>query len=139
MRPLTRLARGLTSGWYRELRYHDGRITLDAHGVTLHRYYLPFGRKRIAYGDIRGVWQWPLSGARSYRVHGPGWGRVWYPHDPKRSQRGVGVLVDTGGWLRPVITPDEPKKVLALIRAELTNRESAGRDDEGRTGVHGGF
>lgn len=113
--PLVRRYRILLRGSHRQVVYHDGRITLDDEGVTLHGYYIPFGRKRISYRAIRGVYQWPVTGARAYRIHGPGWGRVWYPRDPRRAERSVGILLDIGTWLRPLLTPDDPYKVLALL------------------------
>lgn len=119
LEPVRRRYRGLARGWHRGVLYHDGRVTLDKHGITVHGYYMPFGRKRIPYGQIREVYEWSLSGSRSYRVHGPGRGRVWYARDPRRGQRTVALLLDIGTWLCPVITPDEPGRVRDLLRERL--------------------
>lgn len=110
---------GLAKGWHRGIVYHDGRVTMDRDHITLHGYYLPFGRKRIAYDDIRGVHEWPLTGSRAYRVHGLGRGRVWYARDARRGERTVALLLNTGSWLRPVVTPDEPAKVARLLRERI--------------------
>lgn len=120
--PLAALRRsygGMAKGWHRGIVYHDGRVTLDRDHITLHGYYLPFGRKRIPYGEIRQVHEWPLTGQRAYRVHGVGRPRVWYPRDARRGERTVGLLLDIGNWLRPVVTPDQPAKVAALLRDRI--------------------
>lgn len=118
---------GLVKGWHTGIVYHDGRVTLDRDHITLHGYYLPFGRKRIPYDRIRHVYEWPLTGSRAYRVHGVGRPRVWYARDARRGERTVGLLLDVGAWLRPVITPDDPGKVAGLLRKRIDEPASGRR------------
>ena len=60
----------------------------------------------------------PLSG--QYRIHGPGWPDRWYPRDTERPGKDVALLLDVGRRVKPVLTPDDPTLVLALLRERLT-------------------
>jgi hypothetical protein len=113
--------RGVTGGWHNGIVYHDDLVTLDSHSLTIHGYYVPFGRKRIPYETISAVDVFPLSGGRAYRIHGPGWGRVWYARDLRRGERSSGVIIDIDNWLRPVVTVENPTKVMSLLRDRLSS------------------
>jgi hypothetical protein len=101
--------------------YDDGRVMLDAEGVTLRRYYFPAGRpKRIPYRDIKDVrvqrMGW-LTGK------GRGWGtvhpRYWLPLDVTRPGKDKLVVLDLGRPVQPAFTPDEPDRVAGIIRENL--------------------
>jgi hypothetical protein len=80
--------------------YEDAGLLLDENGITIRRYYFPMGGpKRIAYTDIQGV--------KSERMTGlSGKGRFWGASDP-------------GTRVKPCITPEDPDRVLELLRARV--------------------
>jgi hypothetical protein len=101
--------------------YDDGRVMLDAEAVTLRRYYFPSGSpKRIPYRDIKDVrvqrMGW-LTGK------GRGWGtahpRYWLPLDVTRPRKDKLVVLDLGQTVQPAFTPDEPERVVGIIRERL--------------------
>lgn len=102
-----------------EVLYDDGRVRLDQGGVTIRRYYFPTAAsKRIPYGRIRAVQTWrlgPLTGRG--RLWGSSDFRHWYPLDLQRASRDQALALDLGAWVTPVITPDDPDQVLAILRA----------------------
>jgi hypothetical protein len=104
--------------------YDDGRVLLDADGVTLRRYYFPFGSsKHIPYGRIRQVEARPMGW---WTGKGRGWGsaspRYWLPLDTSRPHKDTLIVLDTGDYVHPAFTPDDPGKVLELIRSHTTTR-----------------
>lgn len=100
--------------------YRDGMVTLDEEGIVVSRYYLPFGRRRIRYDEIRGVIEYPLTGGRQWRVHGFGWPRQWYHRDWHRAERVVGLELQTDGLLHPVLTPIEVDVVKQILAERVT-------------------
>lgn len=103
--------------------YDDGLVRVDDDGVTLRRYYFPFGAKKlIPYSKIRGVdtavlgnWngRWRLWGSSDL------WS--WLPLDVRRPRKDTAVVL-TVGRISPVFTPDEPGRVADLIRGRIPNR-----------------
>lgn len=96
--------------------YRDGMVTLDDEGIVVSAWFVPFGRRRIRYDEIRHISEYPLTGGRQWRVHGFGWPRRWYHRDWHRAERVVGLELETGAWLRPILTPvevDVVKEILA--------------------------
>ena len=102
----------------KQILYDDGFVTLDSDALTIHRYYFPLGTsKRIAYSSIKGMQEiligfWTGKG----RLWGSGDLRHWFPLDLRRPQKDKAIILDVGAWVRPVITPDDPDRVLALLR-----------------------
>ncbi len=95
--------------------YDDGRISCDETAVIIGWYY-PWGRKRVPYATIRGVTERRLSGVRGrWRVWGSGDLVHWYNLDGNRPRKTVALELDTGRRVRPVITPDDPAAVAAII------------------------
>lgn len=92
--------------------YDDGRIACDETGIVIGWYYL-WGPKKIAYSTIRSVrkqkvgGRWRLWGSSDF-VH-------WYNLDGNRPKKSVELELDIGGRVRPVITPDDPEAVAAII------------------------
>lgn len=99
----------------------DGLIELDPDGLTIRQYYFPFGTsKRIPYTRIKSVRErqmGPLTGKG--RVWGSGDLRHWSPLDVHRSQKEKALILDIGVWFRPVITPNDPALVLAILREHM--------------------
>jgi hypothetical protein len=108
--------------------YSDGMITLDRHGVVLSSYYLPFGRRRIAYDDIRRISEYPLTRGRQFRVHGFGWPRQWYHRDAHRGERAVGLELVTNRLLYPVLTPVDVDAVKEIIEQQTAAHRGGGRN-----------
>jgi hypothetical protein len=95
--------------------YTDGRISCDDAGVNIGWYYL-WGQKRILYSAIHAVNKRPLRRVRGrWRLWGSGDFVHWYNLDGNRPKKSVELELDTGGRLRPVITPDDPDAVAAII------------------------
>lgn len=95
--------------------YDDGKIACTTAAVLIRDYYFPFRMtKRIPYTDIRAVRRGVANGGRI-------WGSSdfihWYNLDADRPQKTAALTLDTGRFIKPVITPDDPS---ALI-AELTS------------------
>ena len=99
--------------------YDDGGLLLDASGITIRRYYFPWGgSKRIGLDQLRGVESRPLGWATGKgRLWGTAHPRYWLPLDRDRFRRDTALVLDTGRWIRPTVTPDDPDRVLELLRA----------------------
>jgi hypothetical protein len=102
----------------RTASYDDGRVMLDADGITLRRYYFPTGAgKHIAYGSVRAVGTRPMTWLTG---RGRGWGTAhpgyWLPLDLTRPGRDTLVVLDVGRRIKPAFTPDDPERVVELIR-----------------------
>lgn len=98
--------------------YDDGLVILDADAITLRRYYFPFATsKRIAYRDIRDVTARPMGWLTG---KGRGWGtvnpRYWLPLDTSRPRKDTLLVLDLGKPVKPAFSPDEPERVLELLR-----------------------
>lgn len=98
--------------------YDDGRVALDHQGVTLRRYYFPIGTsKHIPYRRIRRVEARPMGWLTG---KGRGWGSAhpgyWLPLDIRRPRKDKLVVLDVGGRVKPAFTPDDPDRVLAILR-----------------------
>jgi hypothetical protein len=108
----------------KQMLYDDGLVQLDADGLTIRRYYFPLGTsKRIPYARIKGVQE-----RRMGALTGKGrlWGSVdlrhWFPLDLHRPQKEKLLILDVGKSVRPVITPDDPDRVLALLQERTSGR-----------------
>ena len=100
--------------------YDDGGLLLDEDGVTIRRYYFPWaGSKRISYRELRDVEARPM-GALTGR--GRIWGTTvpgyWLPLDLGRRKQTL-VVLDIGRRVRPAVSPDDPDRVLALLRDRM--------------------
>ena len=97
--------------------YEDRWIRCDAAALVIRGYYFPFGtRKVIAYRDIRGVRPLALNlWTGSWRLWGTANPRYWFHLDLSRPRKKSGLILDLGQPVRPVITPDDPERVAAII------------------------
>jgi hypothetical protein len=95
--------------------YDDGRIACDDEGITIRWYYL-WGAKRIPFQAIRSVRAFPLNPIRGkWRVWGSGDFVHWYNLDASRPHKKTGIEIDTGGQVRPCITPDDVEAVTRIL------------------------
>lgn len=101
----------------RTVLYDDGLVELDQQGITLRRYYFPWaGSKHIPYANIQGVHRrsmgaWTGKG----RLWGSGDLRHWAPLDLRRPKKDTAITLDLGKFVRPVFSPDDPARVMALL------------------------
>jgi hypothetical protein len=73
-----------------EALYEDAGLRLDADGITIRRYYFPCAcPKRIGYPGVR-------------KIH--------------RGIKRTLLVLDVGRRVRPCITPDDPDRVVELLR-----------------------
>ena len=88
--------------------------------LLIRRYYTPFGGpKRVERGRIRQVRPRTLGmGSGQYRLWGAGLPRFWYHYDAKRPAREVGLELDLGRRIRPVVTPADPTELQAALRED---------------------
>lgn len=56
------------------------------------------------------------------RLWGSGDLRHWLPLDLSRPQKEKALILEVGKWVRPVITPDDPDRVLALLQERMPRR-----------------
>ncbi len=103
--------------------YDDGLVQLNSDGLIIRRYHFPLGTsKHIPYAQIKGVQPWPMGlWTGKGRLWGSGDLRHWFSLDLRRPWKEKALILDLGAWVRPVITPDEPDRVLALLQ-EQTSR-----------------
>jgi hypothetical protein len=96
--------------------YRDRWITADTDGLTIRGYYFPWGTKHVAWQGIRGVRRVPLSffGGKG-RIWGTANPRYWANLDPGRPRKQLGLILDLGRAVQPVLTPDDPDALVAEI------------------------
>lgn len=95
--------------------YDDGKIACDEAGLLVRRYYL-WGAKRIEYCAITSVVRRPLAKLRgSRRIWGSSDLTHWYNLDRARPDKSVAIEIHTAGRTIPVITPDDPERVYAIL------------------------
>jgi hypothetical protein len=101
-----------------EALYDDAGLVLDEVGITIRRYYFPLATpKRIAYNKIRGIRAKPMSWLSGKgRIWGTSGPRYWLPLDVARGSKQTLLIVDVGRLVRPCITPEDPARVIALLR-----------------------
>lgn len=124
--------------------YDDGRVACTDDEIIL-RHYSMFGRdKHINYQAIREVRQFRLSNRGKHREHGSSDGVHWFNADPGRKHKDRALVIyitatkvsvlqtpgDTDEWAKPVMTPDDPDRVIAELAAHGVNVTN-GEGDEG--------
>jgi hypothetical protein len=95
----------------------DRWIECAPQGLVIRGYYFPWGgRKVIPYGRIRGVERYEMRALTGkWRIWGTSSPRYWLNLDPRRPRKSVALILDLGRRVRPVITPDDPDAVQAII------------------------
>jgi hypothetical protein len=97
--------------------YRDSGLSCDAVGLTIRRYYFPWGSKRVRFDEVRSLQRVQLSALRGgARIWGTANPRYWVNLDVKRPTKTVGLILDVGKWVRPFVTPDDPDALEAIIR-----------------------
>jgi hypothetical protein len=101
--------------------YDDGTVACTGSELVIRRYYFPFGAKRIPYSAIREVRRVPLGALGKWRIAGSGDFVHWFNFDPHRPRKDVALVVDLGGRVKPVVTPDDPGQVVDALTASGVN------------------
>ena len=98
-------------------RFRDGTIVCTPHAVKIHLYYFPWGTKTIPYSSIRDVRKVDLGTFTGrFRLWGTANPRYWVSLDVTRPCKKHGLILDTGRFIKPFITPRNVDAVAALIR-----------------------
>jgi hypothetical protein len=103
--------------------YKDRWIECTDDAVLIRGYYFPWGTKRIPYQSIRAVRRVPIG---TFTGRGRIWGsttlRYWASLDPGRLAKRTALVLDTGDFIQPFITPDDPGAVADAISAHSSAR-----------------
>jgi hypothetical protein len=93
--------------------YEDAGLVLDEDGITIRRYYLLLSApKRVAYNKIRGIKAKPVGWASFARRIS----RYRLPRDVHRAANQTLLILEMGRWIKPCITPEDPARVIAVLR-----------------------
>lgn len=105
------------------MEYDDGLVGCSDAGLVIRRYSLFLRPKRVLYAQIRAVRQVELRGFAfgNWRIWGSTDLRHWFNFDWHRPSKHVGLVLDLGKGAIPVITPDDPQRVLAVLRQHGVN------------------
>jgi hypothetical protein len=102
--------------------YEDAGLTLDEDGITINRYYFPFATaKRVKYSDIEGIKSKQMGWASGKgRIWGAVDPRYWFALDVHRSRKTTVLVLNVGRHrVRPCITPEDPAKVIKVLKAKV--------------------
>jgi hypothetical protein len=102
--------------------YRDDYLVVDDTGVTIRRYYFPLATpKRIEFADIKDViveqMTWRTGKGRYWGASDP---RFWMPMDWTRGKKDKVLVFDVGSRIRPCVTPDDPDRVVELLRSKVS-------------------
>ncbi len=99
------------------MEYDDGLIACSDDGLVIRRYSLLLHPKSVPYAQIRSVAQVGLGAIRRWRIWGTTDPRRWFNLDWRRPHKRVALVLDLGKRVKPVITPDDPQRVVAALRS----------------------
>ena len=99
------------------MNYDDGLIAATEDSLVIRRYNALLQPKSIRYADIRSVGRIPIGRLRRWRVWGTTIPGYWFNLDTGRPSKSVGFVVDAGRPVKPVITPDDPDRLVQALRS----------------------
>jgi hypothetical protein len=112
--------------------YKDRWVECTDEGLRIRGYYFPWGTKHIPYTKVRSVQRVVMSSFRGqWRLWGTSNPRYWASLDPKRGSKKEGLVLDTGRFVHPFITPDDVGAVEACIRAHVDLGPTTGEATRG--------
>lgn len=113
--------------------YSDGSIVCGPDRLEIHSYYFPAGTKSVPYSRIRGLRRFEVKGVRSgkWRIWGTGNPRYWANLDRRRPTKRVGFVIDLGGRISPIVTPDDPDAFESVLRDRAHLEAGSGRPMRG--------
>ena len=97
--------------------YEDGTVACTDSELVIRHYYFPAGAKRIPYSAIREVRRVPLGSLGRWRIHGSGDLVHWFSFDLRLPRKDMALVVHLDGVVRPVVTPDDPSRVVDVLTA----------------------
>lgn len=97
--------------------YKDKLIEVTDAGVIFHRYYFPFGDRRVSFEQIDEVKVEPASVGDSWRLWGTSDFRTWFPLDTKRPARDRIFVASLRGSSRRIgFTVEDSAKVEDVLK-----------------------
>jgi hypothetical protein len=98
-------------------QYQDDQIIIDEDGITILNYYFPLSSKKvIPWNHIKSVNRFDVTlWTGKLRIWGMGLRPFWFNCDVGRPRKSVGFIVDTGSFIKAVITPDHSEKVQEIL------------------------
>ena len=97
--------------------YDDKYISCTTHTLTIRFYYFPFGSKTIPTKRIEQITHIPIGVLTGKgRIWGSSNLSRWANLDPGRPWKNEALLIDVGGYIQPVITPDNTASLMAVLR-----------------------
>jgi len=102
-----------------EPEYDDGLIACSDDAVIIRTYDLFLRPRTVPYAEIGRAEQVELRGFRfgNWRLWGSSDLRHWFNFDRHRPRKHVGLVLDVSEGMKPVITPRDPRRVTAVLRA----------------------
>ena len=100
--------------------YEDKSLSADNTGITIHRYGLFPTTKRIPFTSIRSATPIDMGIAGRWRVVGTGFNRNWYNWDVSRHTKTRAIVIDTGAFIRPTVTPEDPEAFTTAISGQVS-------------------
>ncbi len=96
--------------------YKDKYIECDEAEMRIRAYYFPWGTTRIPYASIKSISRFEMTALRGkLRIWGSSTLRYWANLDPGRPHKDVGLILDVGKSVKPLITPDHAETVAQLL------------------------
>jgi hypothetical protein len=106
--------------------YEDRWISCTPDAVVIRGYYFPWGTRRIAYDEIRSIRRVNMGGLTGKaRIWGTANPRYWASLDPGRLRKKSALILDLGRRVRPFLTPADPDRFEAAVRAHTSLASSA--------------
>jgi hypothetical protein len=102
-----------------QILYSDKLIELSEDAILFHNYYFPWGDKKIFLNDIARIEiHGPSLWRGSWRIHGSGNLRTWYPCDWKRPLRTrIYKVIFPGEWFQIGFTVENPEAFEKAIQS----------------------
>lgn len=102
--------------------YDDGKVACTDQELAIRNYYFFFlGAKHIPYSAIREARRVRLGTMGRWRIHGSGDFVHWFNFDVRRPRKDSAIVIHLDGVIRPVITPDDPDRVAAVLAEHGVN------------------
>lgn len=99
------------------MEYDDGLIACSADELVIRRYGPLLASRTIPYGEVREVTEFELNALQRWRLWGTTDPRRWFGLDWGRPHKRIAFLIDVGKRVKPVITPEDPSRVAAILRS----------------------
>jgi hypothetical protein len=102
--------------------YDDGKVACTDQELVIRNYYFFLGgAKHVPYSAIREARRVRLGTMGRWRIHGSGDLVHWFNFDPRRPRKDSAIVIHLDGVIRPVITPDDPDRVAAVLAEHGVN------------------